>query len=186
MKPVVIIGLAVVCSVIGVFGLLVGIEMYEMYQFEKSAKFGLAVESSYQKYHNEVKNCIPNDYSCLQLLSTQFNNAVGRLSQEYGIDPNGAKSQELANLGKNFLQIEYDYQNELYKINRDMSYNYGYGTSTQSDLVKHWERQYERSIANMQIEMGKQKQNQIDENSLDYQFIKQFEELTKQKQEEDP
>ena len=85
MKPVVIIGLAVVCSVIGVFGLLVGIEMYEMYQFEKSAKFGLAVESSYQKYHNEVKNCIPNDYSCLQLLSTQFNNAVGRLSQEYGI-----------------------------------------------------------------------------------------------------
>jgi len=186
MKPVVIIGLAVVCSVIGVLGLLTGIEMYEAYQYEKSLKFGLVVENSYQKFHNEVKNCIPNDYSCLQLLKTQFNNDVGKLSQNYGIDPNGARSQEVANLGKNLLQIEYDYLNELYKINRDMSYNYGYGTSTQSDLVNHWERQYERSIANMQIEMGRQKQNQIDENSLDYQFMKEFEELTKQKQEEDP
>ena len=36
------------------------------------------------------------------------------------------------------------------------------------------------------VEKENQKQNQIDEDSLDYQFIKQFEELTKQKQEEDP
>ena len=31
-------------------------------------------------------------------------------------------------------------------------------TSTQTDLVKHWERQYKRSVANIQIEMGRQKQ----------------------------
>ena len=192
MKPVVIIGLAVVCSVIGVFGLLVGIEMYEMYQFEKSAKFGLAVESSYQKYHNEVKNCIPNDYSCLQLLSTQFNNAVGRLSQEYGIDPNGAKSQELANLGKNFLQIEYDYQNGLYQIEQDFRYQqyqdevyYGSGNVEQDRLVFGWQQAYRESLNNMRIEMAGREET-VDEDSLDYQFIKQFEELTKQKQEEDP
>ena len=31
-------------------------------------------------------------------------------------------------------------------------------TDAQSTLVKHWERQYKRSVANIQIEMGKQKQ----------------------------
>jgi hypothetical protein len=31
-------------------------------------------------------------------------------------------------------------------------------TTAQSDLVKHWERQYKRSVANIQIEMGRQKQ----------------------------
>jgi len=31
-------------------------------------------------------------------------------------------------------------------------------TTAQTDLVKHWERQYKRSVANIQIEMGRQKQ----------------------------
>ncbi len=163
MKPVVIIGLAVVCSVIGVFGLLTGIEMYEAYQYEKSLKFGLEVDNSYQKYHDEVKKCIPNDHTCFYHISNRFDRSVEILSENYGIDPNGARSQELSNLGKNFLQIEYDYLNELYKINKEMSYNYGYGNSAQSDLAKYWERQYEISIANMQIEMAREKQNQIDE-----------------------
>ena len=76
MKPVVIIALAVVCSVIGVFGLLVGIEMYEAYQYEKSVKFALSVGESFENYQNEIIKCIPNDHTCFYHISNRYDRSI--------------------------------------------------------------------------------------------------------------
>ena len=192
MKPVVIIGLAVVCSVIGVFGLLVGIEMYEMYQFEKSAKFASSVGESYENYQNEIIECIPNDYTCFYHISNRFDRSVEILSEEQGINLKEPEIQEIVNAGRNLLQIQYDYLNEVYQIEQDFRYQqyqdeayYGSGNVEQDRLVFGWQQAYRESLNNMRIEMAGREET-VDEDSLDYQFIKQFEELKKQKQEEDP
>ena len=192
MKPVVIIVIAVVCSVIGVFGLLVGIEMYEAYQYEKSVKFAISVGESFENYQNDIIRCIPNDQICFNQISNRYDRSVEILSEDQGINLKEPAIEEIVNAGRNFLQIEYDYLNEVYEIEQDFRYQqyqneayYGSGNVEQDRLVSAWQQSYRESLNNMRIEMAG-REEKVDEDTLDYQFIKQFEELTKQKQEEDP
>jgi len=84
------------------------------------------------------------------------------------------------------------YLNEVYKIEQYFRYQqyqneayYGSGNVEQDRLVFGWQQAYRESLNNMRIDMAG-REEKVDEDTLDYQFIKQFEELTKQKQEEDP
>ena len=74
MKPIVIIAIAVVCSVVAMFGVLVGYEMYQAYQLEKGLAFGVDVSELYENNLLQITHCIPNDKQCYDQTVQNFDN----------------------------------------------------------------------------------------------------------------
>ena len=151
MKPVVIIAISVVCSLISVFGALIGYEMYLLNQMENATSFGVEVANIYEQYIPKISNCIPNDYSCFTNTLNQFENQVERLADNYNIDYDSESFQEYHQYAKKLLEIEYDYQNQLYQIQLDDLYFdselYGTGSPELDNIVNSWQLAYQNAIS---------------------------------------
>jgi len=153
MKPIVIIAIAVVCSVVAMFGVLVGYEMYQAYQIEKGLAFGVDVQKENEWYLRQIVECIPNKSACFTQIKSDFRSDFNTIVKKHGFDPRDPDIMSYGNMATNYLQIEYDYQNEIY----DIQYS-DYNSYSADNLVFAWEQAYERAVAQTQIEVGERDQ----------------------------
>jgi len=167
MKPIVIIAIAVVCSIVAVLGVSVGWEMYQVHQYEKGVALGLDVEQKYQTYINKIEKCIPDNVICYNNLMIQFNNEFDRLAKKHGFSPSEPSIQEYNQMIVNFFKIEYDYQNNIYDINQEYSNSY-YDSYyyDENPLVSYWSNAYRMAVAQTQMEVAETIENKNDNNSF--------------------
>ena len=162
MKPVIIIAIAVVCSVVAMMGVLIGYEMYQAYQLEKALAFGVDVEQKYQIHVNDIGGCVPHNVDCYKKIIKSFDYDFNTLSQKYGLNSNDSNMREYLQMTHNFFKIEYDYQNEIYAINQeyyDTNSYYDSYYSNENPLVNYWDNAYREAVAQTQIEVGGKAQN---------------------------
>lgn len=143
LTPVKIIGIAVICSVSSVFGVLLGWELYQNYETERGLAFGIDVEKVHQDHIRDIENCVPNNVQCYNSVVSSFNSYFDGLSNKHGFDVNESNVKKYRQLALNFLKIEYDYQNEIYNINQEYSNYEPYSHSPQLDsIAQEWQQRY--------------------------------------------
>ena len=88
MKPVLIIGIAVGCSVVAVFGILFGSEAYQQKVAQDEAliaqQFDRDVTLLTQSYHDPAKKCFTQYEDCMVTLKEDYKVSLGLLMDEYG------------------------------------------------------------------------------------------------------
>ena len=167
MKTVFVVVISVVCSLVAVFGALIGYELYLMGEAERIAEWGAFSGKLYEKTLLKVQNCIPRDKGCFNYLIQIYDYELLEGAEKYKINTNTAEFQELEDTAHYLLKVEYDYLNEVYNINSQFdSYYYG----SQADrLVNHWQRVYQNELANMRLDMNG---NPIDVPTIDAEEFK--------------
>jgi len=113
MKPVVIIAIAVVCSVVAVLGVLFAIITYEEYQYQQ------AVELQYfenvvsvkvaEKIIDDIRSCFKNGgyRDCLTMGQANYPLAFDKAADEYGVDSSNYK-QYKADMNKQLAVVYFD------------------------------------------------------------------------------
>lgn len=148
MKPVIIITIAVVCSVVAVFVVLIGYDMYKSYQIQRGLVYGVDVEKRYQYHLNNISDCVPNNKNCFNNIIGRFDDDFDKISYEYGFNINEPQVEEYRQMAHNFFKIEYEYQNEIYSINSDY-YGSSYVSGT-DELAKQWQNAYISAVNQIQ------------------------------------
>ena len=150
MKPIVIIAIAVVCSVVAMFGVLVGYEMYQAYQLEKGLAFGVDVSELYENNLLQITHCIPNDKQCYDQTVQNFDNDFNILADKNGINLDNNAYTEYRAVVHSLLDNEYEYQNQVYQIELESIYLtselYGTGSPQLDRIVNSWQIAYQNAI----------------------------------------
>lgn len=124
--------------------------MYNMEKMQRATAFGVEVANEYENFVNQISLCVPNDVLCFNTLEIKFHHVYNEMAKKYGIDTNDPKMKEHRKFTYNLLKIEYDTQNELYKIDQEYSYSSGYSARTGIDAISsHWQQEYERALADI-------------------------------------
>ena len=108
MKPVVIITISVVCSVVAVFGILLGYDAY----LQKAAQDRVVMAQQFdrdvtlltQSYHEPAKKCFIQHDDCMVKLKEDYKVSLGLLMDEYGYKNKEAQYQYRVNI----IESEYD------------------------------------------------------------------------------
>lgn len=145
-KPVTIVVISVVCSVVAVLGALIGIEAYDQMLYEKGLAFGYEIERINTQYQNKIANtCIPDNSYCYTNVRNSFSRDFNTIAENMGFDYTTPEMQEYKQYAINLLQIEYDYQNQLYDLNSSFdSYYYDDFDREYQDLASYWDNLYSR------------------------------------------
>ena len=90
MKPVVIISIAVVCSVIAVFGVLLIDDLLTQMELDHYQKFTNKIQKVYNNYKLEILDCAKHTpqygESCAIQVLQYFGNTVDGITENYGYE----------------------------------------------------------------------------------------------------
>jgi hypothetical protein len=138
MKPMTVIIIAVVCSVVIVLGVLIGLESYKQHvaqeEFAKFQRFSNDLDSQLPKFYMNAGDC--NSMYCLNSVKNDFKQTIESLSRKYDYTVLNDEAYRIYT-----PMIEY-----YYEIGQTES-DYYYSSLTGTDaLARDWQNAYKTAV----------------------------------------